>query len=184
MIRRPPRSTLFPYTTLFRSRRRGAAVGGGGAVLEGVGGGLAVPPHVREQAHLAVARRLRRGDVRPRRHRDADDPRLRAGLREPHVAVGALGDAAGSVAGLEAGGQAARELLDLAGAGPQPPDAAGLVAVREPEGAVAALGDRGRLGVRTEPGRVRVDLAVGLDPADAPGARLGEEELADRKSVV
>src|SRR2546422_1890500 len=29
MIRRPPRSTLFPYTTLFRSasRRRGACVG-------------------------------------------------------------------------------------------------------------------------------------------------------------
>src|SRR2546430_6102710 len=25
MIRRPPRSTLFPYTTLFRSRERGAA---------------------------------------------------------------------------------------------------------------------------------------------------------------
>src|SRR2546426_5540637 len=25
MIRRPPRSTLFPYTTLFRSRRRGDA---------------------------------------------------------------------------------------------------------------------------------------------------------------
>src|SRR3712207_7228270 len=25
MIRRPPRSTLFPYTTLFRSRRPGAA---------------------------------------------------------------------------------------------------------------------------------------------------------------
>src|SRR3712207_8980138 len=24
MIRRPPRSTLFPYTTLFRSRRRGS----------------------------------------------------------------------------------------------------------------------------------------------------------------
>src|SRR5947209_10913718 len=39
MIRRPPRSTLFPYTTLFRSRRRPAlelgrdrgAGGGGGA---------------------------------------------------------------------------------------------------------------------------------------------------------
>src|SRR3712207_9013835 len=30
MIRRPPRSTLFPYTTLFRShRRRGAALQGG-----------------------------------------------------------------------------------------------------------------------------------------------------------
>ena len=26
MIRRPPRSTLFPYTTLFRSVRRGAHV--------------------------------------------------------------------------------------------------------------------------------------------------------------
>src|SRR5687768_17816985 len=26
MIRRPPRSTLFPYTTLFRSSRRGARV--------------------------------------------------------------------------------------------------------------------------------------------------------------
>src|SRR3712207_7205776 len=33
MIRRPPRSTLFPYTTLFRSRRHrraGRAVGAGG----------------------------------------------------------------------------------------------------------------------------------------------------------
>src|SRR2546429_5703016 len=27
MIRRPPRSTLFPYTTLFRSSRRGSARG-------------------------------------------------------------------------------------------------------------------------------------------------------------
>src|SRR2546422_7069869 len=27
MIRRPPRSTLFPYTTLFRSTRSGAATG-------------------------------------------------------------------------------------------------------------------------------------------------------------
>src|SRR3712207_7983176 len=28
MIRRPPRSTLFPYTTLFRSRREGRLGGG------------------------------------------------------------------------------------------------------------------------------------------------------------
>src|SRR3712207_8194709 len=28
MIRRPPRSTLFPYTTLFRSRRRRSVVAG------------------------------------------------------------------------------------------------------------------------------------------------------------
>src|SRR2546427_8628101 len=27
MIRRPPRSTLFPYTTLFRSLRQGMAIG-------------------------------------------------------------------------------------------------------------------------------------------------------------
>src|SRR3712207_7597667 len=31
MIRRPPRSTLFPYTTLFRSPRTRAATGNGGA---------------------------------------------------------------------------------------------------------------------------------------------------------
>src|SRR2546427_4446207 len=30
MIRRPPRSTLFPYTTLFRSRAAGRAVAHGG----------------------------------------------------------------------------------------------------------------------------------------------------------
>src|SRR3712207_7879173 len=28
MMRRPPRSTLFPYTTLFRSRRRRSEIGG------------------------------------------------------------------------------------------------------------------------------------------------------------
>src|SRR2546430_5788522 len=36
MIRRPPRSTLFPYTTLFRSRAGGGGAGrpaGGGPVL-------------------------------------------------------------------------------------------------------------------------------------------------------
>src|SRR2546422_2583987 len=42
MIRRPPRSTLFPYTTLFRSprgRRRGATAGGdcGGGGVRGAG---------------------------------------------------------------------------------------------------------------------------------------------------
>src|SRR2546426_7831389 len=47
MIRRPPRSTLFPYTTLFRSRRRGrrgrlpdlAPVGDVGRVHEDVAEG-------------------------------------------------------------------------------------------------------------------------------------------------
>src|SRR2546429_4722886 len=35
MIRRPPRSTLFPYTTLFRSHRQAAAVLGGTFYLRG-----------------------------------------------------------------------------------------------------------------------------------------------------
>src|SRR3712207_8224418 len=41
MIRRPPRSTLFPYTTLFRSSPDGAglATGTGGAAAGGGAGG-------------------------------------------------------------------------------------------------------------------------------------------------
>src|SRR3712207_7257954 len=37
MIRRPPRSTLFPYTTLFRSGLRGAAAAPAGAATAGLG---------------------------------------------------------------------------------------------------------------------------------------------------
>src|SRR3712207_7764313 len=33
MIRRPPRSTLFPYTTLFRSAERAAEVAADGAIV-------------------------------------------------------------------------------------------------------------------------------------------------------
>src|SRR3712207_7584235 len=45
MIRRPPRSTLFPYTTLFRSAALGAAVGDLGD--------RGLPSHERRQrAHL------------------------------------------------------------------------------------------------------------------------------------
>src|SRR2546422_4177039 len=43
MIRRPPRSTLFPYTTLFRSavrRSRGPAAGHGAGVVARAGRGL------------------------------------------------------------------------------------------------------------------------------------------------
>src|SRR3989441_417626 len=62
MIRRPPRSTLFPYTTLFRShwwRARRAVVAG--LVGEGVGGGLAAVVAVAEGAvgvegHASVGR--------------------------------------------------------------------------------------------------------------------------------
>src|SRR5688572_32314991 len=54
MIRRPPRSTLFPYTTLFRSGRAGEAEAdrarrSGGADRRGIerSGGAAVPEHRR-----------------------------------------------------------------------------------------------------------------------------------------
>src|SRR3712207_7495147 len=52
MIRRPPRSTLFPYTTLFRSRR-GATVGAALLLLAAVlarrhGAGLADHPNAPE----------------------------------------------------------------------------------------------------------------------------------------
>src|SRR3712207_8510677 len=47
MIRRPPRSTLFPYTTLFRSRRSGVA--GRGLHRQPIdGGNCADDDHVRE----------------------------------------------------------------------------------------------------------------------------------------
>src|SRR5690349_23457022 len=71
MLRRPPRSTLFPYTTLFRSRRRrrgdgrGADArrvcrGDGGAVAahrtrarSGAGGGAARPRRGRSEEHTS-----------------------------------------------------------------------------------------------------------------------------------
>src|SRR2546425_4558451 len=57
MIRRPPRSTLFPYTTLFRSPERAARAGGGGA-----GGRCRASPG-------GVARGAAAGPARPHRRR-------------------------------------------------------------------------------------------------------------------
>src|SRR2546430_3875580 len=128
MIRRPPRSTLFPYTTLFRSvakelREPEVAVapgrdGEGAAVSDEVGGELGNHP----------------GGGDP-----ADDAR---DLSEPDIAVGADRDAAG--AARDAAGVARSkdltELGDQAAGGGDPPD---LVAkpLREPEVAVAASDD-------------------------------------------
>src|SRR5258707_6781477 len=69
MIRRPPRSTLFPYTTLFRSlsRRRGA--GGerdrAGVESKTAGVGPAVPQNLNFEAS---GRRDRRIDPRSEEH--------------------------------------------------------------------------------------------------------------------
>src|SRR5688572_31497174 len=57
MIRRPPRSTLFPYTTLFRSLAAGAGTWGApdadvvGAVVPLAG--VAVPDHERSEEHTS-----------------------------------------------------------------------------------------------------------------------------------
>src|SRR2546427_5153173 len=60
MIRRPPRSTLFPYTTLFRSRRSGRARvpgrdSGRGAAAHGAAGGFARGggPRARSEEHTS-----------------------------------------------------------------------------------------------------------------------------------
>src|SRR5258708_12484719 len=68
MIRRPPRSTLFPYTTLFRSepaRRDGRGAPGD----EGGGGGQAVEPdlHGRRVAQCHERRRRARGFAQDRK---------------------------------------------------------------------------------------------------------------------
>src|SRR3712207_8928845 len=54
MIRRPPRSTLFPYTTLFRS----PCAGGRGASGAGGGGRRRAPRPGRARRTAAAARRL------------------------------------------------------------------------------------------------------------------------------
>src|SRR2546421_4382910 len=59
MIRRPPRSTLFPYTTLFRSRhhtraRVWSAVTGGAPEINPVDGPAPTPaPQVRSEEHTS-----------------------------------------------------------------------------------------------------------------------------------
>src|SRR3712207_7144942 len=84
MIRRPPRSTLFPYTTLFRSGPDDA-------------GGRAEDPRLRARGRGAGRRRLREGAAvarrlpRPDAHHEpaqADDP----ALDERHAVAAAGGD--------------------------------------------------------------------------------------------
>src|SRR3712207_9103897 len=59
MIRRPPRSTLFPYTTLFRSVVSGGRRGVDGAPRTGLPRRVGTPRGVRSAAHPAGGRRGR-----------------------------------------------------------------------------------------------------------------------------
>src|SRR2546430_5614432 len=77
MIRRPPRSTLFPYTTLFRSRGRGA---------DRVGGEARRVRH--EERPRRVRQRLARvRDGPARRSRDRKSTRLNSSHSQISYAV-------------------------------------------------------------------------------------------------
>src|SRR3712207_7447460 len=77
MIRRPPRSTLFPYTTLFRSQE---------AVLE------VHEPRVPERRAAQERIRAPARHVRPVAHVGAEEP-LGAALRVQPIGAGATGRA-------------------------------------------------------------------------------------------
>src|SRR5260370_35506958 len=70
MIRRPPRSTLFPYTTLFRSPRQGHLRGG-----DHVHGDLVRPVDDGPQAVGEHHARVGSGRARPRHPRSPAGPR-------------------------------------------------------------------------------------------------------------
>src|SRR5262245_64715563 len=77
MLRRPPRFTLFPYTTLFRSPVRRLADAGGqqGRLGEGPRAEPAVA-HVGEQGRLVLAELHRRGVLQPGQKVDRKSTRL------------------------------------------------------------------------------------------------------------
>src|SRR3712207_7097932 len=59
MVRRPPRSTRFPYTTLFRSRRRG--LGAAGPRLPGGGAGRGCRSQVNRAPSVSGGRSAKYG---------------------------------------------------------------------------------------------------------------------------
>src|SRR3712207_8621121 len=78
MIRRPPRSTLFPYTTLFRSGRRAALVSEGAVshtrrAGSGDAGHRRPPPRARRLPRVAA---LVGAGRHPEPHRDRKSTRL------------------------------------------------------------------------------------------------------------
>src|SRR5690349_22533743 len=85
MILRPPRPTLFPYTTLFRSRRRGVRR----AVAAPGDRGAGLPRHrrARRPPDRRAARRERAGARRARRRGDRKSTRLNSSHVEISYAV-------------------------------------------------------------------------------------------------
>src|SRR3989454_12533733 len=100
MIRRPPRSTLFPYTTLFRSEQprgadeRPAAIGHAGAPRRRVEPRDGDADEVVTAVRLLIQRRGRRvdgdsrrggggGEAVPLQHRQTTEPREEAAAVRP-----------------------------------------------------------------------------------------------------
>src|SRR5437660_2855571 len=91
MIRRPPRSTLFPYTTLFRSPKRGADAGDAGDFVDFAGRAISArqravyrseehTSELQSRGHL-VCRLLLEKKKETDRERRADDDRAKNGDR-------------------------------------------------------------------------------------------------------
>src|SRR6266850_7766678 len=89
MIRRPPRSTLFPYTTLFRSRPDAAegAQRHGARLLDDRRRGDPVRPRLQDHRELAPARLERQEEDNA--ERDAGEPGV-IPIEAGHVAAAAV----------------------------------------------------------------------------------------------
>src|SRR2546422_9624867 len=93
MIRRPPRSTLFPYTTLFRSHEQLRHVGRARAPRTAIDGERLARPLPRKARHRVGPILVRRGGTASVPHRDHDlvDARWNADeLLIDHALVAAL----------------------------------------------------------------------------------------------
>src|SRR3712207_8249723 len=79
IIRRPPRSTRFPYTTLFRSDEERVALG---LLVDGVD---ELPLGLHGGAHLDVARDV--GLAQPAQHDPVDEDRKSTRLNSSHANI-------------------------------------------------------------------------------------------------
>src|SRR5688572_32619189 len=86
MIRRPPRSTLFPYTTLFRSGGGAAAGGGTGDVRAVPRAGVGVGPD-RDRHHRGLALEPDQLDVGPHGGRQVGIDRKSTRLNSSHSQI-------------------------------------------------------------------------------------------------
>src|SRR6266496_6737444 len=103
MIRRPPRSTLFPYTTLFRSRAHEREVRRG-----------ARRPTARPDAHVAAGHGRRGQAQHDQSQHGKEQPRLHRNLPAVVLAQGSWGWATDSpTPNVRSPGSADRELLSL-----------------------------------------------------------------------